>query len=77
MPPLFRYFAIKSYFDWSFIYFFFANIAMAAIARIVILLILRAVTSSRTEKAAVSGYTPIAQPATKPLPNNDNNDQDR
>lgn len=71
--PLFQYSGIMSYFDWNFIYFFLANIAMAAIARIAILLILNIVNSSRIENADAI-YDPIAQPATKPLPNKDDND---
>ncbi|TCL40191.1 hypothetical protein EV210_101392 [Anaerospora hongkongensis] len=74
--PSFLYFGIMSYFDWNFIYFFLGDIAMAAIARVVILHILQTVRASRTENAAVSRYDSIAQPATKPLPNNDNNDHD-
>lgn len=74
--PLFRYFGIMSYFDWNFIYFFLANIAMAAMARIVILLILQTVESSRTENTTANGYNSIAQPATKPLPNKNKNNND-
>lgn len=72
--PLFRYYGIMIYFDWNFIYFFLANLAIAAIARIAILLILSIVKSSRIENAVASRYDPIAQPATKLLPNNDNDD---
>ena len=67
LAPLLRVAGINTFFNWNFGYYFVILMAYATIARSVILLTLKA-AADRAETRYASRFPPLAQPAAKPLP---------
>lgn len=74
MAPIFQTLGIKSLFNWHFSYFFFIIIAIAIIARSAIILVLQTVRKNSEQKTYEESFSPLAQPATKRLPNQNNDE---
>ncbi len=72
ISPAFQYFDIKAYYNWHFAYFVILMMAVALTSRLTIELIVRTVRTHARTRSFASRFSPLPQPAAKPLPDDDN-----
>ena len=76
ISPAFQYFDIKAYYNWHFAYFVVLMMVVAVISRLTIQLAVTTVQTHARHISPAPGFSPLPQPAAKPLPDDDDKPPD-
>ncbi len=76
ISPAFQFFDIKAYYNWHFAYFVILMMIVAIVSRLTIEMVGKTVKAHSTDVSSSIQFSPLSQPAAKPLLDSEENKKD-